>query len=85
VGIGQEFSFLCDGHKCAGTDATFDLLGADEGPLSNGKSLTVKLRHNELALEVSVVYICYNGHPRSANTSYCTIPARSHSAFRTLT
>jgi len=63
VGIGQEFSFLCDGHKCAGTDATFDLLGADEGPLSNGKSLTVKLRHNELALEVSVVYICYNGHP----------------------
>jgi len=59
----QEFSFLCDGQNSAGNNAAFDLLGADEIPLPNGKSLTVRLRHKVLTLEVSVVYICYNGHP----------------------
>jgi alpha-galactosidase len=63
AGVGQEFSFLCDGHNCAGTNATFALLGADESPLPNGKSLAVRLRHKKLALEVSVIYTCYNGHP----------------------
>ncbi|MDR3735782.1 MAG: alpha-galactosidase [Acidobacteriaceae bacterium] len=63
AGMGQEFSFLCDGHNCAGTNATFALLGADESPLPNGKSLAVRLRHKDLALEVCVIYTCYNGHP----------------------
>ncbi|HEV2486243.1 MAG TPA: alpha-galactosidase [Terracidiphilus sp.] len=61
--MGQEFSFLCNGHTCAGTNAVFDLLDAHEASLSNGKSLTIRLRHKELALEVSVVYSVYNSHP----------------------
>jgi alpha-galactosidase len=61
--MGQEFSFLCNGHNCTGTNAVFDLLRADEAALPNGNSLTVLLRHKELALEVSVTYSVYNGHP----------------------
>jgi alpha-galactosidase len=62
MGMAQEFSFQCNGHTCAGTNAAFELLGADEAALPNGKSLTVRLRHKELALEVSVVYSVYDGH-----------------------
>ena len=61
--MGQEFSFLCNGHSCAGTNAVFDLLGAHQAALPNGKSLTIRLRHKELALEVAAVYRVYNGHP----------------------
>jgi len=60
--MAQEFSFLSNGHGCAGTDGSFDLVGADEAALDNGKSLTVRLRHKELALEVWVVYAVYSGH-----------------------
>jgi alpha-galactosidase len=63
IGGDREFSFLCNGQDCAGTNTTFDLLGADERSMPNGNSLTVRLRHKELALEVSVIYNCYNGHP----------------------
>ena len=61
--MGQEFSLLCNGHSCAGTNAVFDLLGAHQAALPNGKSLTIRLRHKELALEVAAVYRVYNGHP----------------------
>ena len=61
--MAQEFSFECDGHNCAGSDATFELLGADESTLPKGTCLAVRLRHKELALEVSVIYCCYDGHP----------------------
>lgn len=33
-----------------------------ESELANGKSLTVRLRHRSLALEVSAIYSVYNGH-----------------------
>jgi len=63
AGMAQEFSFLCNGHLCTGTGAEFDLLGADETALANGKSLTVQLRHKTLALEVAAVYCVYGHHP----------------------
>jgi alpha-galactosidase len=59
---GQEFSFLCNGQDCAGTNASFALLDAHQADLPNGKSLTLRLGHRELPLEVSVVYRVYSGH-----------------------
>ncbi len=59
----QEFSFLCNGRRCAGAGASFSLVDAAENALANGKALTVRLRHNELPLDVSVVYCVYHGHP----------------------
>jgi alpha-galactosidase len=38
-------------------------LSASEAALQNGKSLAIRLRHKNLALEVSVVYSVYNSHP----------------------
>ena len=61
-GIGQEFSFLCNNQECKGGSASFDLVGATASDLSNGKSLTVRLRHKKLPLDVMVVYSVYNGH-----------------------
>ena len=61
--MAQEFSFLCNGQVCAGTNAAFDLLSAGKGVLANGESLAVRLRHKSLALEVAVIYSVYNGHP----------------------
>jgi alpha-galactosidase len=58
-----EFSFQCNGQNCAGSSAAFHLLGGAETALPNGKSLTIRLRHKDLPLEVSVVYSVYNGHP----------------------
>ncbi len=63
MSMASEFSFLCNGQLCAGTNAAFDLLSAAESALPNGKSLTVRLRHKSLALDVSVVYCVYNHHP----------------------
>jgi alpha-galactosidase len=62
MNMAPEFSFLCNGRLCAGTIVAFDLLSADEAALSNGKSLTIRLRHKELALEVCVVYSVYDHH-----------------------
>jgi alpha-galactosidase len=59
----REFSFLCNGNYCAGTSPAFYLLDAGEAALPNGKSLTIRLGHKELPLEVSVIYCVYNGHP----------------------
>ncbi len=59
----QEFSFVCNGRRCAGEGASFSLVDAGESALANGRALTVHLRHNELPLEVSVVYSVYDGHP----------------------
>ena len=57
-----EFSFVCNGQNCSGTNATFALLDAAETAQPNGKSLTVRLRHKQLPLDVDVVYSVYNGH-----------------------
>ena len=62
-GRAREFSFVCDGHSCAGNRDVFALVNAAEAALPNGHSLTVLLRHKELPLEVSVVYSIYDGYP----------------------
>ena len=61
--MAPEFSFLCNRRLCTGTDAEFDLVSANESALANGKSLTIRLRHKTLALEVAVVYCVYGHHP----------------------
>jgi len=60
--MAQEFSFLCSGHSCTGSGSEFSLLGANVAAIANGKSLTVKLRHKVLSLDVSVIYNVYDGH-----------------------
>ena len=62
AGKGEEFSFQCNGRSCTGKSAAWELLGVNRDDLPKGKSLTVKLRHRELGLEVSVVYSVYDGH-----------------------
>ena len=61
--LGQEFSFICNRHACAGTSAAFTLVSGAETAIADGKSLTVRLRHKELPLDVDAVYCVYEGHP----------------------
>ena len=56
----NEFSFQCSGETCTG--GTFNLLGASESAIPGGKSLAVRLRHDNLGLEVTAVYRVYDGH-----------------------
>src|ERR1035438_861411 len=62
MGMAQEFSFLCNGHQCEGTNSEFEFVNSNESALPHGKTLTVRLRHKNLALDVSVIYIVYDGH-----------------------
>ena len=61
--IAREFSFVCNGRTFRGLNSNFALLNAEESKLPNGKSLSVRLLHQEAGLEVTVVYRCYDGHP----------------------
>jgi alpha-galactosidase len=61
--MAQEFSFQCDGRTWRGASSQFALVSAAEEPLPNGKSLTIRLRHKEIPLEVSAIYNVYDGHP----------------------
>jgi len=61
--MGPEFSFQCNGRGCSGSGPSFALLDASQATLPNGHTLTINLRHNELPLEVKVVYITYAPHP----------------------
>ena len=61
--MADEFSFECNGREYRASDPGFQLSGADKAAVPNERSLTVRLRHNEIALEVSVVYIIYDGQP----------------------
>jgi alpha-galactosidase len=63
MGMAQEFAFLCNGHQCEGANPDFDFVDAAEADLPKGKSLALRLRHKQLALEVSVIYSVYQGHP----------------------
>src|SRR5215469_14413069 len=54
--LGQEFSFTCNRHACAGTSAAFTLVSGAETAIADGKSLTARLRHKELPLDVDAVY-----------------------------
>ena len=58
-----EFSFDCNGRACYGASSEFELLGADESKIAGGSSLTIRLRHKELGLEVDAIYNSYDGHP----------------------
>ena len=58
-----EFSFLLNGQVCSGTNASFSLIDAAPSTLPNGNSLTIRLRHKQLPLQVSVVYRIYDAHP----------------------
>jgi alpha-galactosidase len=58
-----EFSFECNGRAYYGVSSEFELLGADESKIPGGNSLTVRLRHKELGLEVDAIYNSYDGHP----------------------
>lgn len=61
--LAREFSFTCNGHACAGTSAAFTLVSGAGTAIANGKSLTVRLRHKELPLDVEAVYCVYDGQP----------------------
>lgn len=63
INMAREFAFQCNGQRCAGASSEFDLLDAGETAVANGKTLTIRLRHKTLALEVSAVYRVYDGHP----------------------
>ena len=58
-----EFSFLLNGQVCSGTNASFSLIDAAPSALPNGNALTIRLRHKQLPLQVSVVYRIYDAHP----------------------
>ena len=72
----QEFSFQCNGHSYSGSGPQFALVSAGWVPLPNGKSLTLRLRSKELALEVSVIYTVYDGHPAIRKHLVLRNPAR---------
>lgn len=57
-----EFSFNCDGKPCNSNGGDFELLRAVDAAMSNGKSLSVRLKHMHIPLEVTVLYSIYNGH-----------------------
>ncbi len=61
--MAKEFSFLCNGEACAGSMSSFELVTGAESRLRNGRSLTIRLRHKTLSLEVAVVYNLYDAHP----------------------
>jgi alpha-galactosidase len=56
-----EFAFACNGQNLNGS--TFRLVKADQSTLPDGKSLTILLESKTFALQVSVVYRVYDGHP----------------------
>ena len=60
-----EFSFNCDGKPCASNTGDFELLDATPATTSTGNSLSVRLKHKALPLEVTALYSVYTGHAAS--------------------
>lgn len=60
--MAQEFSFRCNGQVCTGAGTDFNLMDAHQETSGKGKTLTIRLRHKSLGLEVSVIYRVYNSH-----------------------
>jgi len=60
--LAREFSFECNGEPCQGNSVGWELVNADESRLANGMSLTIRLRHTKLPVEVSVAYRVHRGH-----------------------
>ena len=57
-----EFSFNCNGTPCASNGGHFELLDATPANTSSGNSLSVRLKHNHIPLEVTAVYTLYTAH-----------------------
>ena len=57
-----EFSFNCDGKACNSNGGDFELVGVSDASTSNGKSLSVRMKHKNLPLEVTAFYMIYTGH-----------------------
>lgn len=62
TGTLEEFSFVCNGRKCTGGGNSFELDGASGSTMAYGKSLAVRLRHEELPIEVTVIYEVFDRH-----------------------
>src|ERR1700722_5678194 len=62
VYMSEEFYFECNGQRCAGNGGDFELADANEAAHPDGRSLTIRLRHKTIALDVSAVYRVYEGH-----------------------
>ena len=60
-----EFSFNCDGQPCASNDGHFELLDAFPAATGNAHSLSVRMRHTDIPLEVTALYSLYTGHAAS--------------------
>jgi alpha-galactosidase len=60
--MAEEFFFQCSGNRCSGSGPDFVYVNAVEEAVANAKSLTIRLRHRSVALEVAVVYRVYDGH-----------------------
>lgn len=56
-----EFSFNCDGKPCTSNAGDFELVDATP----TGNSLSVRLKHKTLPLEVTAIYTVYTGHAAS--------------------
>jgi alpha-galactosidase len=60
-----EFSFNCDGRPCTSNGGDFELIGASNPTTSNSKSLSVRMKHKNIPLEVTALYSIYTGHAAS--------------------
>jgi len=60
-----EFSFNCDGKSCASNDGSFDLLAASPTSTGTRSSLSVRMKHKNIPLEVTALYSIYTGHAAS--------------------
>ena len=63
-----EFSFNCDGKSCASNSGDFELIEANPAGTANGNSLSVRLTHKGIALEIAAVYAIFTGHPACRKT-----------------
>ena len=61
--MGAEFSFQCNGQGCSGNSTAFALLQTIWSDEPGRHYVFVNLRHNELPLEVMVVYHIRDAHP----------------------
>jgi len=57
-----EFSFNCDGKPCNSNGGDFDLVEASNASKGNNKSLSVRMKHKNIPLEVTALYSIYTGH-----------------------
>jgi alpha-galactosidase len=57
-----EFSFNCDGKLCNSNGGDFELVGVSDTSTSNGKTLSVRMKHKNIPLEVTALYSIYTGH-----------------------